>query len=121
MDSTSTVTSPLGVQKIGKSMSPKLPKVKDATVNVRDRLNDVLINEKYILNGYNTGSHEMIDQGLLNLVFQNMDRNIRIHRQILEEMFNLGEYQADIATPPQVADTFDVFNGYKTQLPYPQQ
>jgi hypothetical protein len=39
---------------------------------------------------------------------------------IFNELFNLGEYQADVATSPQVKDIFDVFNGYKTQLPLSQ-
>jgi hypothetical protein len=30
-----------------------------------------------------------------------------------------GEYTADIAPPEQVADAYDIFSGYRNQLPYP--
>lgn len=40
-----------------------------------------------------------------------------VHTRIFDEMFNIGEYQADIATSPQVNDVLDVFSGYKVQLP----
>ncbi|HZK34358.1 MAG TPA: spore coat protein [Bacillota bacterium] len=121
MDSNSLVTSKFGVQKIGKNMSPVLPKVKDAGVNVRDRLNDVLLSEKHLLNGYQIGCSEVICEQLLNLVNQNMNSLKNIHRNVLSNMFDLGEYQADLATPIQVEDAWDTFNNYKVQLPFQNQ
>ena len=120
MDNNSTVTSAFGVQKVGKDRSPVLPKQKDATVNLRDRLNDVLASEKYILDGYRIGSNELIDEQLYKLVKSNSDQVEQCHRQLLTELFNLGEYQADMAVPAQIADAYDMFNNYKVQLPYQQ-
>lgn len=120
MDNNSIVTSPFGVQKIGKERSPVLPKEKDSSFNLRDRLNDVLANEKYALEGYNIGLNEVIDNQLYNLAKGNQDKIRQLQRKMVEELYNLGEYQADIATPPQVSDTFDVFNKYMVQLPYQQ-
>lgn len=120
MDNNSTVTSPFGVQKIGKGKSPVLPKEKDSSFNLRDRLNDVLASEKYTMDGYHIGMNELIDEQLYNLATSNLDSIKKCHRDILTKMFDLGEYQADIATPAQITDTYDVFNNYKTQLPYPQ-
>ena len=120
MDNQSIVTSPFGVQKIGKGKSPLLPKEKDANVNLRDRLNDLLASEKYIMDGYRIGSNEIIDQQLFDLIMQNLDNAKKMHRKMLGHLFDLGEYQADTATQAQIADTFDVFTNYKVQLPYPQ-
>ena len=120
MDNNSIVTSPFGVQKIGRGKSPLLPKEKDANVNLRDRLNDILATEKYIMDGYRIGSNEIIDQKFFDLVMQNLDNIKNIHRKYVGHLFDLGEYQSDIATPAQITDTLDVFTKYKTQLPYSQ-
>lgn len=121
MDSNSLVTSDFGVQKIGRDKSPVLPKEKDPSVNVRDRLNDVLLSEKHILSGYGTGSRELICQQLQDLVTQNMNASKGIHQNLLNTLFDLGEYQADTATPMQIEDAWDMFNNYKVQLPYPNK
>jgi hypothetical protein len=52
MDTQFVVTTKAGLQKIGRQVSDELPKVKDATINLRDRLNDMLIDEKQLLNNY---------------------------------------------------------------------
>jgi hypothetical protein len=121
MDNNSTVTSAFGVQKIGKGRSPLLPKEKDPSFNLRDRLNDILASEKYIMDGYRIGSNELIDEQLYNLVMSNLDQIKTCHRNMLTQIFDLGEYQADMATPAQITDAYDMFNKYKVQLPYPQQ
>lgn len=120
MNNRSTVTSQFGVQKIGKQRSPVLPKEKDIGVNLRDRLNDVLLSEKHIIDGYQIGMNEVIDEQLYNIVMQNLDRNRQLQRKMFEQLFDLGEYQADTATPPQISDALDMFTNYKTQLPYQQ-
>lgn len=120
MDNRSTVTSKFGVQKIGKGKSPVLPKEKDQSVNLRDRLNDVLLSEKHMLDGYHTGSNEIIDQQFYDLVKKNIENCRLIQRKMFEQLFDLGEYQADTATPPQIEDALDMFNNYKVQLPYSQ-
>lgn len=120
MDSQSLVTSKAGVQKIGKTVSNELPKVKDANFNVRDMLNDILIVEKHNLVSYQIAVNEIINDDLRNLLIENRNRIQGMHTGFFNELFNLGEYQADVATTPQIKDTFDVFNGYKTQLPFKQ-
>lgn len=121
MDTQSTVTSKVGVQKIGKAVSNELPKEKDTNINLRDRLNDILIAEKHNLVGYQTAINEIINDDLRNLITENRNRIQGTHTGFFNELFNLGEYQADAATTPQIKDIFDVFNGYRTtQLPYNQ-
>lgn len=120
MDNNSMVTSKFGVEKIGKDKSPVLPKEKNPSVNVRDRLNDVLLDEKQILGTYYTGSNEIIDQQFFDLVKRNIENCRQLQRKMFEQLFDLGEYQADIAAPPQIEDALDMFNNYKVQLPYSQ-
>lgn len=120
MDTQLTVTSKLGVQKIGNKVSSELPKVKDANVNLRDRVNDILSDEKHILTNYQIAINEVINDDLRNLLIDNRNKIQGAHTGLFNEMFNLGEYQADVATTSQVADIYDVFNGYKTQFPFKQ-
>lgn len=120
MDTRTTITSKAGVQKIGKTVSGEFPKIKDPSINVRDKLNDVLLFEKHNLVSYQIAINEIINDDLLNLMISNRNKLQGIHTTVFNDLFNLGEYQADVATAPQIADTFDVFSGYQTQLPSQQ-
>lgn len=120
MDTQSTITTKTGAVKIGKEVTAQLPKQKDATVNDRDRLNDILLHEKHMLTGYNIGINEILDSDFFNLLQENRQQLQQVHQQMLEALFDMGEYTADIALPNQVADAYDIFNGYKTQFPYPE-
>jgi len=121
MNTQSIITSKTGVQKIGINVSNELPKVKDPNINVRDRLNDVLATEKHNLINYQVGINEIINDDLRNLLFNNRDNLQDLHTRFFNELFNLGEYQADVAVNIQIKDTVDVFTNYKTQLPFQQQ
>ena len=121
METQSTVTSKTGVVKIGKPVSSELPKVKDSNVNLRDRLNDVLLTEKHNLVSYQIGINEVINTDLQNVITNNRNRLQNIHTNIFTQLFDLGEYQADVATSQQIADTSQVFTNYRTQFPYQKQ
>ncbi|MFZ5354377.1 MAG: spore coat protein [Bacillota bacterium] len=120
MNTQATITSKAGVQKIGKTVSNELPKVKDPNINFRDTLNDLLLSEKHNLVNYQIAINEIINDDLRGLLIANRNRLQNVHTSCFNELFNLGEYQADAATPPQIKDTFDIFNGYKAQLPLQQ-
>jgi len=120
MDTQSTVTSKAGIQKIGKTVSNELPKVKDVNINLRDKLNDILMVEKHNLVSYQIAINEIINDDLRNLLIDNRNKIQGMHTGFFNELFNLGEYQADVASTPQIKDTIDVFKGYKTQLPIQQ-
>ena len=117
IDTNSTVTSQFGVQKIGKGKSPALPKEKDQSFNVRDRMNDTLSSEKYLIEAYTTGSKELLCEQLYSLVNGNLNSIKQLQRNFFEQLFNLGEYQADVATQQQIDDAFDMFSKYKAQFP----
>jgi hypothetical protein len=120
MDTQSTVTSKTGVQKIGKTVSNELPKVKDANINTRDRLNDILLTEKHNLTSYQIAINEIINDDLRKVIINNRNSLQDGHTRFFNELFNLGEYQADAAIPAQIKDTFDVFSNYKSQFPFKQ-
>ena len=64
--------------------------------------------------------NEIINDDLRGLLINNRNSAQDAHTSFLNELFNLGEYQSDVATNPQISDIFDVFSGYKTQLPIKQ-
>lgn len=117
MDTQSVINSKIGVQKIGKTVSPELPKVKDASINVRDKLNDILFYEKNNLVNYQIAINEIINDDLRLLLINNRNNIQGAHINLFNELFNLGEYQSDVATKPQISDISDIFSGYRTQLP----
>lgn len=121
MDTTSTITTKTGAKKIGKQVSGVMQQPKDATVNDRDRLNGVLMHQKQVIQGYTTGLNEAFDGNFFKLIRKNRDRVQDYHQQVVEALFNTGEYTADIAPPEQVADACDIFTKYRDQLPYPGQ
>jgi spore coat protein CotF len=117
MDTQSIITSQAGVQKIGKNVSNELPKVKDANMNLRDRLGDVLLDIKNMLVNYQIAINETLNDDLRNLLIDNRNKLQGAQCGFVSELFNMGEYQADAATTPQIKDALDVFEGYRTQLP----
>lgn len=121
MDTNQIVTAKTGVQKIGKTVSNELPQVKNPSFNVRDRLNDILLAEKQNLVGYQIGINEIMNDDLRQIVINNRDQLQQIHTQYFNELFNLGEYQANIANKLEIADLVEVFTGYVVQLPNQQQ
>ncbi|SNS40165.1 Coat F domain-containing protein [Anaerovirgula multivorans] len=120
MNTEQTITSKAGVQKIGKTVSNELPQVKDPSINIRDKLNDILLMEKHNLVSYQIGINEMINDDLRQIVINNRDQLQQIHTRYFNEMFNLGEYQANVAVNAEVADLVEIFTGYQTQFPLQQ-
>lgn len=121
MNTQSTITSKNGVQQIGISKgvaSPELPKVKDANMNLRDRTNDILLTEKHNLVSYQIGIDEIIDDDLRNIVVSNRNSLQGIQVKFVNELFNMGEYTADVASSAQITDAAQVFGNYKTQMPF---
>ncbi|AOT69033.1 spore coat protein [Geosporobacter ferrireducens] len=120
MNTEQIVISKTGVQKIGKTVSNELPQVKDPSINIRDELNDVLLMEKHNLVSYQTGINEMINDDLRQIVISNRDQIQKTHTRFFDELFNLGEYQANMAMNNEIADVVDTFTGYKVQFPSQQ-
>ena len=114
----SVITTKTGARVIGKETSPLLPKVKGPELNLRDRLDHALSDEKHMVAGYTTSINEAIDPELFNLLCDIREKVQGCQRKFFEALFDLGEYAADLAADPQVNDTVDMFSGYRGQLPY---
>ena len=120
MNTQSIVITKSGIQKIGKPVTNELPQVKDANVNVRDRINDILATEKHNLINYQVGINEMVNDDLRGVLLDNRNRLQDIHNRLFNQLFNMGEYQIDTANSMQIQDVCEVFNNYKGQLPFGQ-
>lgn len=116
MDPNATITTKTGVQKIGKELNINIQK--DQSINDLDRLYDVLFRHKHMMNVYQISSSEAVDPALYTLFNTCRQRVQEQHGKILDTLFNMGEYTADVAPPSQVKDVSDVFMGYLNQLPY---
>ncbi len=116
MDPKATITTESGAQKIGKKVSVTIQK--DEAINDLDRLYDTLFHEKNMMSIYQISSSEAVDPALYSLLNSNRQKLQNQHGRIIDTLFEMGEYTADIAPPSQVKDVSDVFMGYLGQLPY---
>lgn len=96
-----------------------LPAQKDATVNDRDRVNDILASEKYLGYGYSISMAEASHKELFEVLRRVAENNHNCQREIWTQMFNKGWYKVPVADGAAVTHAFDQFKQYKTQLPHP--
>lgn len=96
-----------------------LPQVKDANVNDRDRMQDLLAQEKYLTSSYNVAMYEAGHDALYGVIKQNSDACHEIQRQIFNLMFKKGWYKLPVADAESVAHTFNQWQKYQAQLPFP--
>lgn len=96
-----------------------LPTVKDATVNDRDRTQDLLAQEKYLTAAYTTALAEMGHEELTQVVKQNFETCHKLQRQLFNLMFHKGWYKLPVANAEAVKQTVNQFKQYQTQFPFP--
>lgn len=96
-----------------------LPKVKDATVNDRDRMQDLLAQEKYLTWAYTTAMNEASHEELWRVMKQNFDACQQLQRQIFNGMFKKGWYKLPVADAQALSHTLQQFKQYQTQFPFP--
>ncbi|MDW7651420.1 MAG: spore coat protein [Bacillota bacterium] len=116
MDPNVTMTTKTGAQKIGKQATANI--AKNQQINDLDRLYDTLFHHKHMMNIYQISCSEAVDPNLFNLLKTCSQRIQEQHGKVLDTLFNIGEYTADVAPPAQVKDISEVFMGYLNQLPY---
>jgi hypothetical protein len=116
LDPNATIVTKTGAQKIGKQVSGNIQK--NQSINDLDRLYDTLFHQKHMMNIYQISSSEAVDLNLYKLLNTCRQRVQEQHGKVLDTLFNMGEYTADVAPPSQVKDVSDVFMGYLNQLPY---
>ncbi|MFZ5816078.1 MAG: spore coat protein [Bacillota bacterium] len=96
-----------------------LPQTKDPTVNDRDRMQDLLSQEKYLTDAYNVAMFEAGHDELSETIKENFDQCHRIQREIYSTMFQKGWYKLPVADAESVMHTFNQFQQYQVQLPFP--
>jgi hypothetical protein len=116
MDPNATITTKTGAQKIGKEVNINFSK--DQSINDLDRLYDVMLHHKHMMNVYQISASEAVDPNLYQLLNTCRQKVQEQHGKVLDTLFNMGEYTADVAPPSQVKDISEVFMGYLNQLPY---
>lgn len=99
--------------------STGLPQVKDATVNDRDRMQDLLAQEKYLTSAYTTAMNEASHEELWQIMKQNFDACQQLQRQIFNGMFEKGWYKLPVADAQALSHTLQQFKQYQTQFPFP--
>ena len=62
-------------------------------MNDRDRLQDLLAQEKYLTSGYNMALIEASHDALFDVIKQNCDASYQMQRQIFNLMFKKGWYK----------------------------
>jgi len=88
-------------------------------MNDRDRMQDLLAQEKYVTSGYHTALIEASHEALFNVIKQNCDASYQLQRQIFNLMFKKGWYKLPVASAQSVQHAFQQFAQYQTQFPFP--
>lgn len=99
--------------------STGLPRVKDESINDRDRMQDLLAQEKYLTNGYNMAMIEASHDALFQTSKQNFEVCHQAQRQLFNLMFKKGWYKLPVASAEAVSHAFNQFAQYRTQFPFP--
>ncbi|HBI04439.1 MAG TPA: hypothetical protein DDY49_10485 [Paenibacillaceae bacterium] len=105
--------------KISNPKPPTEPMVKGPAMNDRDRINDVLMTEKYLTEGLNIAareaSHDILHQDLMLV----LNETHQCARDIYTIMFQSGWYTLEAEQQMTLDQTYQQFSNYATQFPYP--
>lgn len=106
---------------ISNPQSNALPQVKGPEMNDRDRVNDVLATEKYLISMSNIAaweaSHQALYQDINTICHELQD----CHRQLYELMFQYGWYKLEAEEQQKLDQAYQQFSSYATQFPYAGQ
>ncbi|KLU41016.1 MAG: spore coat protein [Limnochordia bacterium] len=90
---------------------PKTPALND-----RDRLNDMLLTEKYLTDGLNVFAREASHQALHRDVMQILNQTHHAARELFNLMFEKGWYSTQAEQPSHIAQQQQKFAGYQSQF-----
>lgn len=100
--------------------SAGLPQTLDATVNDRDRMQDLLAQEKYMTVGYNIALNEASHDELFQVLKENADTCHQMQRQVFDTMFQKGWYKLPVADAQAMAHAYEQFQQWQSQFPFQQ-
>lgn len=92
---------------------------RDATVNDRDRLMDLLAQEKYLSAGYNISLLEASHEELFQVLKQNQDACHRLQRDLYNLAFKKGWYRLPVAEAQSLFTAYNQVQQHKSELPFP--
>lgn len=93
------------------AQQPKTPAIND-----RDRLNDMLLTEKYLTDGLNVFAREASHQALHRDVMQILNQTHQAARELFNLMFEKGWYTLQAEQPSHIAQQHQKFAGYQSQF-----
>lgn len=101
--------------------NPKSPQDAQANqqMNDRDRLEDMLSTEKYLTNNFNVYAREAGHKQLQQDVMTILNETHQIQYEMFELMFQKGHYKLEAEQQMKLDQTFQQFQGYTNQFPYP--
>lgn len=97
--------------------NPSVQQPKTPNMNDRDRLNDMLLTEKYLTDGLNVFVREASHQSLYRDVMQILNETHQAAREVFNLMFAKGWYTLEVEEPAHVAQQQQKFSGYQSQFP----
>lgn len=106
------------LQEIKAPQTGQLPTVKGPEFNDRDRLNDLMLTEKYLTMGYNISVFEANDPQLHTDLVNILTQTHEFERKLFQAMFDRGWYTMHVADSAVVGKASKDFENYKSQLPY---
>ena len=102
-----------------KIQNPKTQVPKNAQMNDRDMLNDMLATEKYMTDAYSTALNEMSHERLYQDLAMIFNETQQCQRDLFNLMFKKGWYKMDAASGQQLQQSYQQFSSYMTtQFPY---
>lgn len=108
-----------GSQTIQNPKPANEPQVKNAEMNDRDRVNDILILEKYLTDSFNTAAREASHRALHQDIMTVLNETHQCQYEMFELMFRKGHYKLEAEQQQTLDQAYQQFSGYSSQFPYP--
>ncbi|WP_028549403.1 spore coat protein [Paenibacillus sp. UNC451MF] len=102
---------------IAKPQTGELPQVKGPQMNDRDHINDILMLEKYMTTGFNTGLNEVQNPELRKTISSILNTQHESQWQLFNLMFEKGWYKMKAADKQEITQAKQQFSGYSSQFP----
>jgi spore coat protein CotF len=96
------------------------PQVKGPEMNDRDRVNDILVLEKYLTDSFNVSAREASHRALHDDILTILNETHQCQYGLYELMFRKGHYSLEAEVQNKLDQTHQQFSGYSSQFPYPQ-
>lgn len=104
-----------------KNPSASLGQSKGPQINDRDNLNLALAQEKYLTDNFNLFVREASHRQLHTDVMRIFIETHAITRELFNLMFRKGWYTLECEQKQKLAQSYQKFQGYSSQFPYPGQ